>query len=162
MFNCFNFSFTSATHWKYAHISDKYYSVGFFLSILSLLIIIGTIIYLQTADKREFGEFKNKFKNSWSTELYIPLSLVFRTALAVYIAIQGDYLFSTLVSLFISIVFILYILINLPYSKYYHNYRTAFIHFTYIYIILLADYYRTMKVNTPMNIKVRIFAPSII
>lgn len=44
----------------------------------------------------------------------------------------------------------LYILINLPFDETYQNYRTAVIHFTTMYILLAANYYKTMKSNTQM------------
>ena len=60
------------------------------------------------------------------------------------------YIFSTLIALGISIAFFIYVLVNLPFIDYYQNYRTGLIHFTTIFILLTANYYRSMKANTPI------------
>lgn len=62
----------------------------------------------------------------------------------------------------ISFIFALYVMINLPFTDYIQNYRTVLIQGTLIYILLTADYYRTMKSNTPMTIKGRIYGPAIV
>ena len=108
----------------------------------------------------EFGEFKNKFKDCQS-QLFIPLLFVYRVSLGLYSSLRHDNEYSTIFMLGISIVFNLYIIINLPFIDVFQNYRTAAIHITTIFIIITADYYRTMKSNTPMSIKGRLYGPAI-
>ncbi len=56
----------------------------------------------------------------------------------------------------------MYVIINLPFTDFIQNYRTALIQISTLFILLAADYYRTMKSNTPMSIKGRIYVPAII
>lgn len=58
--------------------------------------------------------------------------------------------------------FLLYVIVNLPFNDFYQNYRTCLIHTTTTYILLAANYYRTMKMNTPIEVKVFILIPTII
>lgn len=62
----------------------------------------------------------------------------------------------------LSLAFILYVLVNLPFKCVYQNYRSVTIHLTTLIIILVANYYRTMKSNTPLAVKGRIYAPAIL
>lgn len=59
-------------------------------------------------------------------------------------------------------MFFLYVVINLPFRDVYQNYRAALIHGTTLYIVFIANYYRTMKSNTSLAIKGRIYGPSIL
>lgn len=56
----------------------------------------------------------------------------------------------------------MYNLINLPFSDALQNYRCNVIHVTQLVILATANYYRSMKINTPMNIKARIYTPAIL
>ena len=50
----------------------------------------------------------------------------------------------------ISIAFVMFVLINLPFIDTIQNYRTVAIQVTMLYILLVANYYRSMKSNTPL------------
>lgn len=54
-----------------------------------------------------------------------------------------------------------YHIVNLPFSSVLHNYRSSFIHFTEIIILLTTNYYRAMKSNTPIEIKAHLHFPAI-
>lgn len=58
-------------------------------------------------------------------------------------------------------LFTLYVIINLPFVDVWQNYRTVFVQATILYIVFIADYYKTMKSNTPMIVKGRIYGPAI-
>lgn len=60
-----------------------------------------------------------------------------------------------------AIVFLLYIGVNLPFNDIYQNYRAGLIQGTTLYILFVADFYRTMKSNTAFEIKARTYGPSI-
>lgn len=59
-------------------------------------------------------------------------------------------------------MFMLYLLTNLPYNDAYHNYRCAVMHCAMAVILFTANYYRSIKSNTPMEIKARIYGPAIL
>lgn len=44
------------------------------------------VIYMQIVKPNEFGEYKNKFKVNCITKFYIPLSIIYRFILGLYIA----------------------------------------------------------------------------
>lgn len=65
--------------------------------------------------------------------------------LGVYMSTSNEDDLSTLIVLAISIGFLLYNLVNLPFTKAYHNYRANICHFCQFIILFIAMYYRSMK-----------------
>ena len=64
LFNIFNISFSAGLHWKYAEsTSDSISSTILLYAILA--IILFTFLALETTKKKEYGEYKNKFKKRW-------------------------------------------------------------------------------------------------
>lgn len=61
-----------------------------------------------------------------------------------------------------SIVFIMYNIINLPFISVVHNYRANLMHVTHLVILFTANYYRSMKSNTPLPQKSHIHTPAIV
>lgn len=82
--------------------------------------------------------------------------------LGFYTAVKSDYDESTLIILGFSLMFMLYMMVNLPFTNVYQNYRCGLIHFTMFFTLLTANYYRSMKSNTPMEVKGRIYTPAVI
>jgi hypothetical protein len=65
-FNCFNVAFSGGVHWKYSDSSDPSYVKSSALLILSLMMMVVVIVGIEMTNKKYFGEFKNKFKESWN------------------------------------------------------------------------------------------------
>lgn len=82
-------------------------------------------------------------------------------ALGFYSAIQSDYDESTLIILGFSLAFLLYTVVNLPFTNVYQNYRCSLIHLTMLATLFTTNYYRSMKSNTPLDVKGRIYAPAL-
>ncbi len=82
--------------------------------------------------------------------------------LGLYSSVRTEYNESTLLIMGFSFVFLMYFIVNLPFSNVFQNYRAGLIHLTMLYILLTTNYYRSMKSNTPMNIKGRIYTPAVI
>lgn len=61
-----------------------------------------------------------------------------------------------------SFTFMMYFIINLPFSSALQNYRAGLIQVTMLYILLTTNYYRSMKSNTSLEVKGRIYTPAII
>lgn len=80
--------------------------------------------------------------------------------LGIYLAYGNDYLYSSLIVLAISLAFMIYNLVNLPFIDTYQNYRASTCHFTIMFIIFVSNFYTVMKVNTPMQDKSVIFSPA--
>ena len=162
LFNIFNISFSAGVHWKYAVPTDDGY-------ILSSVILYGTLIAMVVAvgameltSKEDYGEFKKKFKNVWICQLYIPLTVVYRMVLGFYTAVKSDYDEGTLIILAFSLAFMLYTIVNLPFTNVFQNYRCSLIHLTMLYTLLTTNYYRSMKSTTPIEVKGRIYGPAIV
>ncbi len=62
----------------------------------------------------------------------------------------------------LSIAFLLYNLVNLPYAKAYHNYRANICHLTQFISLFVAMYYRSMKSSTSRSKVSTIFSPAYI
>jgi hypothetical protein len=69
---------------------------------------------------------------------------------------------STLIVMALSIAFLLYNLVNLPYAKAYHNYRANICHLTQFISLFVAMYYRSMKSSTSRSKVSTIFSPAYI
>lgn len=69
---------------------------------------------------------------------------------------------STLLILAISLAFIMFNGINLSYRKAYHNYRANISHISQMIILMVTNYYRSMRKNSPMEVKAVINTPAII
>jgi large-conductance mechanosensitive channel len=59
----------------------------------------------------------------------------------------------------LSILFLLYNLVNLPFTKAYHNYRANICHFCQFIVLFIAMYYRSMKSSTPSGEVSQIYSP---
>ena len=73
------------------------------------------------------------------------LTIVYRMGIGYYLATANEDDLSTLLVLALSLSFLLYNLINLPFSKAYHNYRANICHLSQFLILFIAMYYRSMK-----------------
>lgn len=51
---------------------------------------------------------------------------------------------------------------NLPFKDYYQNYRACIIHVSFLIILLVSNYYRSMKLNTEMEVKSRLHNAAIL
>lgn len=69
---------------------------------------------------------------------------------------------STLIVMALSIAFLLYNLVNLPYQKAYHNYRANICHLTQFISLFVAMYYRSMKSTTSRTTLSTVFSPAYI
>jgi hypothetical protein len=56
----------------------------------------------------------------------------------------------SLIILAFALAFMMYHIINLPFSNFVQNYRSGLIHITMLYILLTTNYYRGMKSTTPL------------
>jgi hypothetical protein len=83
-------------------------------------------------------------------------------ALGLYCALKSDYDQGSLLIMAFSLSFIMYTIINLPFSDTMQNYRCCLIHGSMLYTLLTTNYYRGMKSTTPLEIKGRIYTPAII
>lgn len=66
---------------------------------------------------------------------------------------------STLIVMALSISFLLYNLVNLPYAKAYHNYRANICHLTQFISLFVAMYYRSMMSSTSRSALSTVFTP---
>lgn len=123
--------------------------------VATLLLAVVLMLVPEFTDAQHYGEFKDKFKANFICSVYIPLSLFYRIAMAIYLSSQTDYQESTLLILALTLAYLLYFIINLPFTDWFQNYRAGLCHLTQLIILLTANYYRSMKSNTPLSIKSR-------
>jgi hypothetical protein len=76
------------------------------------------------------------------------MTLLYRMGLGYYMASANEDNLSTLMVMAISIFFLLYNLVNLPFSRAYHNYRANICHLTNFTTLFVAMYYRSMMSNS--------------
>lgn len=162
MFNVLNISFSIGTYYNYKDPSSSLYNLNNTLIGVTLIVIFIAICCMHWTDAEGYGEFKSKFKKFTICQLFIPLIIFERIFLGLYEALQNQYSYSSLIILGIIIVFVLYVLINLPFIDPIQNYRTFIIHFCNLAIIMVINYYRAIKTYTPLKLKAKIFIPALI
>lgn len=152
MFNVFNFCYSLGIHSRYGMEGlDTVQKVFSILVIgLGLIIFIWFVMMMEFSEPSQYGEFKDKFKNSFVCLIYIPVSVLYRAVIVLYLSTNIEYQYSTLLVLAVAIAYIMYFLVNLPFADYYQNYRAALCHLTQLITLLAANYYRSMKSNTPI------------
>ena len=123
--------------------------MGLVAAAVSLAIMFAVVISLMVAEETGFGEFKDKLKGGCVEKGYFVVTLLFRVALGIYIAASNEDETSTLFAVGICLAFLLYNLVNLPFTDAYHNYRANLCHTTMLITLFVALYYRSMKSNTP-------------
>lgn len=72
-------------------------------------------------------------------------------SLGFYIAYGSDQNYQSLLILAISIAFVLYNIINLPFASAFDNYRANICHLTQLVTLLVSNFYTAMKANTPIE-----------
>lgn len=85
--------------------------------------------------------------------MYISLSLIYRLLLGIYISTHNDYELGVLLIIGLSMAFILYNISNLPFSNVFQSYRANIMHISHFIILMVANYYRSMKSTTPTETK---------
>ena len=80
-------------------------------------------------------------------------------ALGLYLSSANEDNLSTLIVIAFTIYFLIYSLVNLPFSRAYHNYRANICHLTQFVILFVAMYYRSMMSTTPLSTSAFIFGP---
>ena len=153
MFNAFNIAFGVGVHFQYGDRNHEMYALSSVAAVVASGLLFATCILLMFADAKQFGEFKDKFKPDLMSQLYFVFSLAYRFALGYYIAVQNEYLLSSLVIVGFSMLFILYNLVNLPFNDAYHNYRANFCHFAQLIILFVTNYYDSLSENEPWETK---------
>jgi hypothetical protein len=136
-------------------------NIGLYVSIFAVGFVIVDGFRLGS-DVGGYGEYKLMFKKNWLCRSYVPISYIYRIILSILIAYNLDNIYSTLYPIFLSLTFILIMLINTPFTSALHNYRCIIIHTTQLITLVVANYYRTMKSNMPLKNKSHIHTPAII
>ena len=144
MFNAFNIAFGVGIHFHYADKSADGYVLSSFAAILAAALIFVPCILLMATASKQFGEFKDKLKPDLMCQLYFVFALVYRFALGFYIAVNNEYVMSSLVMVGISLFWMLYNLVNLPFRQAYQNYRANFCHIAQFVILMVTNYYDSM------------------
>ena len=91
---------------------------------------------------------------------YFVVTIIYRQSIGLYLSTANENQLSTLIVLALSIFFLLYNLVNLPFTKAYHNYRANVCHFTQFVCLFVAMYYRSMKASDTLNDVSSIYTPA--
>lgn len=159
LFNCLNFAYSAGIHFRYATPEDSLYLMGTLAAVATLVISVLMAIALSMAEEEGFGEFKDKLKSGCVDKAYFVITIVYRMCLGLYMSTSNEDELSTLIVLAASILFLLYNLVNLPFTKAYHNYRANICHFCQFVVLFIAMYYRSMKSSASPDDVANIYSP---
>ena len=76
---------------------------------------------------------------------YFVISICYRSCLGFLVSFQNYSSSITIINVFLSILFLVYLLINTPFKRGYHNYRAVVVEGTTLIILGVGMYYRSMK-----------------
>jgi hypothetical protein len=157
LFNLFNVSYSAAIHINYHrfHSLLPNIAMGVCGGIL-LCMILGVLC----GEEAGFGEFKDKFGEDPIRRNYLAITLVYRAGLGYLLASQNEDDLSTLWAVGISLLWLIYNLVNLPFIKAYHNYRACLCHIAQFVTLFTAMYYRSMKSTAPPQTVASIYLPA--
>ena len=127
---------------------------------MALVLPVVMCVGLTLAEESGFGEFKDKLKPDGVAKAYFLMTLLYRTGLGFYLAAGNEDNLSTLMVMAISIGFLLYSLVNLPFTKAYHNYRCNLCHLTNFVTLFVVMYYRSMMSSVSYQEVGKIYAPA--
>lgn len=88
------------------------------------------------------------------------MTIAYRIILGAYTAAMNESQQSSLIVIGVSLLFLVYNLVNLPFEKAYHNYRANICHFTQFVTLFIAMYYRSMRSNSPPSSVALVFTPA--
>ena len=125
----------------------------------TLIIPILMAIALLCTEDEGFGEFKDKLKSGCVERSYFVVTIIYRVGVGLYMSSANESELSTLMLLAFSILFLVYNLVNLPFTKAYHNYRANICHFAQFVTLFVAMFYRSMKSTTDLEESASIFTP---
>ena len=87
------------------------------------------------------------------------ITIVYRMGIGYYTATTNENQLSTLIVLALSLLFMVYNLVNLPFVKAYHNYRANICHIAQFICLFVGMYYRSMKSTTNLDEVNTIYTP---
>lgn len=108
------------------------------------------MVLLTWTRSAEFGEFKNKFHDEFMSRHYFVISISYRMLLGFLIAYQNAYPTITIINVFLSILFLMYLWVNTPFRAGYQNYRAFIAELSTLTILSVGMYYRSMKANSQL------------
>lgn len=91
---------------------------------------------------------------------YFVVTIIYRSGIGLYISTMNENALSAMIVMAFSIAFLLYNLVNLPYSKAYHNYRANVCHLTQFISLFVTMYYRSMMSSKTTEEMSTVFTPA--
>lgn len=83
-------------------------------------------------------------------------------ALGFYMAMGNEQEYQSLLILAISLAYLMFNIINLPFIDAYQNYRANLCHVTQLVILFVCNFYSSMKANESLEVKSRHFTPALL
>lgn len=162
IFNCFNVAYGVGIEFTYLDSSNPEYLTSLAITVLSLALPFAMIAAIIFSNRKEFGEFSNLYKKDLMSQGYFIFTIIYRTVLGLSMSSYNEVEEATIVNVFYAIVFLLFLMVNLPYAKAYHNYRAIIIQLTGLIILSVTMYYRSMKSNTDPSVAYQILSPALL
>jgi hypothetical protein len=162
IFNSFNISYSLGVQVAYSDTQHDLFSLSIAVTAISILLplaIVGVIIF---TSKKEFGEFSSHYKPDYTSQGYFIATLLYRMVLGQSMGRLNEVEEATITNVFYAIVFLLYIIANLPYKKVYHNYRAVVVQTSGLIILSVTMFYRSMKSNTDPATTYQILDPALL
>ena len=160
VFNSFNVAYSLGLQLKY-NMGDSSV-LNLVACSLALATFVAIILAMYLTDAKEYGEFLSHYRNNLMSKSYFPITIIYRFLLGASSAGLNEYEEMTVVNLFIGVIFTVYLWANLPYRKGYHNYRALVIQITFLVVLSVTMYYRSMKSNASPDAVFHVLTPALL
>ena len=127
----------------------------------TLISVAVAMIAMEVTSKKDYGQFKSKYKNVWICQIYVNLTICLKMAVGFYSSLGNGKDESELVVMAFPFAFTLYFLVNLPFNNVFQNYRCAMIQLSSNYSMLISNYYGNILRGTALQEKGRVYGPAI-
>lgn len=124
VFSLYNISFSAGVQFQYPSQGSSQF-INDLVALASLCLPISVVCLLAFADSSHFGEFRSSFRRQLMARNYFVISISYRMILGFLIAYQNNVITITIINVFLSILFFMYLIVNIPFKRGYHNYRAG-------------------------------------
>lgn len=91
MFGCLGGMFFTGVQWRYGSGTEENYALSTVCWVAGMVLLIGTLGILELTSSKTVGEFKRSFKDDPMCKLYVLFTIVYRVAVAMYLALENDF-----------------------------------------------------------------------
>lgn len=160
-FNSFNMAYSFGVLVTYGQ-NNPNFIIEVAAGVASLILPVAAMCMLAFSSKEGFGEFSALYRPDLMSQCYFIVTLAYRIALGFSMSRLNEVEEATITNVFYAVIFMMYLMVNVPYKDGYHNYRAIIHGGTQLTILSVTMFYRSMKSTSAPDAAYTIFTPAIL